>query len=283
MLCLRMIVPEIHGFRRQKNAVFSCFTRFMAFVENQFGMTLKIFQSDGGRESDNSSFRSLCDEKGIHHRFSCQQNGLVERKHRHLSEMGRTLMIASSVPLYFWAEAICTSVFLIKRLPTPTLGWRSPFEALFGRLPDYKALRPFGCACYPHLAPYTAHKLEPRSRQCLFLGYSPNHKGYRCLDPSSGRVFISRHVIFDELSFPFATIQSPGSTNGTSYDDMVFIPVVRTEERVTPLTPPPAAPTMAVSSPLPSTFPAPVDLTHATNATTSAASSIAGDSITIRC
>ncbi len=83
-------------------------------------------------------------------------------------------------------------------------------------------------------------------------------------------------MIFDELSFPFATIQSPDSTNGTSYDDMVFIPVVRTEERVTPVTPPPAAPTMAVSSPLPSSFPAPVDITHATNATTSAASSIAG-------
>lgn len=88
-------------------------------------------------------------------------------------------------------------------------------------------------------------------------------------------------MIFDELSFPFAIIQSPGSTNGTSYDDMVFIPVVRTEERVTPVTPPPAAPTMAVLSPLPSSFPAPVEITHATNATTSAASSIAGDSITI--
>lgn len=67
MLCLRMIVPDIHGFMRHKNEVFSCFTRFMAFVENLFGMTLKIFQSDGGRESDNSSFRR--DEKGIHHRL----------------------------------------------------------------------------------------------------------------------------------------------------------------------------------------------------------------------
>lgn len=88
-------------------------------------------------------------------------------------------------------------------------------------------------------------------------------------------------MIFDEFSFPFSIIQSPGSTNGTSYDDMVFIPVVRTEERVTPVTPPPAAPTMAVFSPLPSSFPAPVEITHATNATTSAASSIAGDSINI--
>lgn len=73
-----------------------------------------------------------------------------------------------------------------------------------------------------------------------FLVIAPN-KGARCFDPSSGRVFISRHVIFDELSFPFATIQSPGSTNGTSYDDMVFIPVVRTEVFF-PVTPPPIPP-----------------------------------------
>ncbi|KAK4342631.1 hypothetical protein RND71_038447 [Anisodus tanguticus] len=117
---------------------------------------------------------------------------------------------------------------------------------------------------------------------CIFLLY-PNHKkkGSRCFDPSSGHVFISRHVIFDEFSFPFATIQSPGSTNGTSYDDMVFIPMVRTEEHVTPVTPPPAAPTMEVLSPLPSSFPTPVEISYATNATISTASSIAGDSITI--
>lgn len=35
------------------------------------------------------------------------------------------------------------------------------------------------------------------------MGYSLNHKGYRCLDFSTGRVYLSRHVIFDENSFPF--------------------------------------------------------------------------------
>lgn len=37
----------------------------------------------------------------------------------------------------------------------------------------------------------------------MFLGYSPNQKGYRCLYPPSGKVFTSRHVIFDEDLFPF--------------------------------------------------------------------------------
>lgn len=51
-------------------------------------------------------------------------------------------MIASSVPLDFWAEAICTSVFLINRLPTPTMGWHSPFEVkLF--LVVYQITRPY--------------------------------------------------------------------------------------------------------------------------------------------
>lgn len=37
--------------------------------------------------------------------------------------------------------------------------------------------------------------------QGTFTSYSLTHKGYKCLDPS-GRVFISRDVIFDENIFP---------------------------------------------------------------------------------
>jgi hypothetical protein len=61
----------------------------------------------------------------------------------------------------------------------------------------------FGCACYPNTAATSSHKLDPRSTLCVFLGYSPDHKGYRCFDLASRRVLISRHVVFDESSFPF--------------------------------------------------------------------------------
>ena len=67
-------------------------------------------------------------------------------------------------------------------------------------------LRTFGCACWPNLGPYNSRKLQFRSTQCVFLGYSPLHKGFKCLDPSTGRVYISRDVTFDENVFPFSQL-----------------------------------------------------------------------------
>lgn len=70
------------------------------------------------------------------------------------------------------------------------------------------------CNLFFLLLPYNHHKLEFRSIPCTFLGYSSNHKGYRCLVPS-GRIYISRDVLFDEANFPFASKSSSPSTTST--------------------------------------------------------------------
>ncbi|KAE8658445.1 Ethylene-responsive transcription factor RAP2-13 [Hibiscus syriacus] len=64
-------------------------------------------------------------------------------------------------------------------------------------------MRVFGCRYFPHLRVFQQHKLDFRSQPCTFLGYSAHHKGYQCLAPS-GKIYISRHVVFDECYFPFA-------------------------------------------------------------------------------
>ncbi|GJR19817.1 retrovirus-related pol polyprotein from transposon TNT 1-94 [Tanacetum coccineum] len=45
--------------------------------------------------------------------------------------------------------------------------------------------------------------MDFRSTPCVFLGYSPSHHGYRCLDISTKHLYIARHVRFNEAQFPF--------------------------------------------------------------------------------
>jgi hypothetical protein len=113
------------------------------------------------------------------------------------------LLALSGMPVRFWDEAFHSACYLINRMPSKVISGDTPMFHLLGLKPDYKFLRVFGCSCWPNLRPYNPRKLDLRSKQCTFVGYSANHKGYKCLDRQSGRVFISRDVVFDESVFPF--------------------------------------------------------------------------------
>ncbi|KAA0045110.1 Retrovirus-related Pol polyprotein from transposon TNT 1-94 [Cucumis melo var. makuwa] len=130
-------------------------------------------------------------------------------------DMGLTLLSQATLPLSFWDEAFSTSVYLINRLSTPVLNQLSPLEKLFCRQPDYSFLRIFGCRCYPLIRPYQSNKLSYKSKPCTFLRYSSSHKGYKCLS-QDGRLYISRHVICYENSFPYASFLSHSITSSPS-------------------------------------------------------------------
>lgn len=63
-----------------------------------------------------------------------------------------------------------------------------------------------------YLRDYSKNKFEKRSYLGVFIGYSLLHKAYRCLHPSTKRVYTSRHVVFDESVFPFDNNSSGLST-----------------------------------------------------------------------
>src|SRR3954464_14500605 len=105
---------------------------------------------------------------------------------------------------------------------------KTPLELLLNEVIDYTFLKVFGCACWPHLRPYNQRKLEFRSKQCVFLGYSSLHKGYKCLHVSSNRVNNSRDVVFDENVFPFSALPVTSTTptapeNSTSPLSVQFV------------------------------------------------------------
>ncbi|XP_010518614.1 PREDICTED: uncharacterized protein LOC104793888 [Camelina sativa] len=112
---------------------------------------------------------------------------------------------SQGVPIEYWCDCVLTTVFLINRLPSPILGNKTPYERLTSNIPDYHSLKAFGCLCYCSTSPKSRTKSEPRAKACIFLGYSLGYKGYKLLDIETYSVSISRHVIFYEDIFPFAS------------------------------------------------------------------------------
>lgn len=113
------------------------------------------------------------------------------------------------MPSQYWYESFQTAIFLINQMPTPILNHKSPFQTLFHHPPDYKFLRTFGLACWPYLRPFNHHKMDLRSKLYVFMGYSPDCKGYHCLHVQLGHVYVSQDVQFNEAHFPFASVQIP--------------------------------------------------------------------------
>ena len=81
---------------KAKTEVFGCIYAFFNLIRSQFKKTVKIFRSDNGTEFVNDKFNEFCITNGIIHQTSCaytpQQNGIVERKHRHLLNVARSLL-----------------------------------------------------------------------------------------------------------------------------------------------------------------------------------------------
>ena len=185
-----------------KSQVFESFQKFFNYVLNQFGTKIKTLRSDNGGEYMSNQFKKLLDDNGIIHQTSCaytpQQNGVSERKNRHLLEVARSMMFERGVPKSLWGDAVMTACYVINRLPTENLGNKSPFEVLNGIKPSINHLRVFGCKCYVFIPEAQRNKLEPKSVKCMFVGYSTSQKGYKCFHPETKRMYVSREVRFDE-------------------------------------------------------------------------------------
>jgi len=188
----------------KKSQVINIFKTFKTLVENQTGHKICALQTDNVREY--LSLTPFLHQHGIHHRLICpythEQNGSVERKHRHIVDMGLTLLVIVSLPLRFWAEAFIAFAHIISVLHTEVLNGNNPYHLLFQRQPNYNKFKLFGCACYPSLRPYNKRKFAFRSSCCLILGYSIQHACYICLT-LEGKTIISRHVIFNESVFSY--------------------------------------------------------------------------------
>lgn len=105
--------------------------------------------------------------------------------------------------------------------------------------------------------------------RCIFLGYSINQRGYRCLSPS-GRICVSSYVCFNEECFPFVDgfSQQP-ITNPNSSDSIISQLPIRYASANTQILSVPLASNPSSMQPKPNvinTYPSiPLSSTHSPN------------------
>ncbi|KAA0042921.1 Retrovirus-related Pol polyprotein from transposon TNT 1-94 [Cucumis melo var. makuwa] len=180
-------------FLKHRSELSRTYIEFANMIRTQFSYLIKTLCTDYALEYKDYTLLSF---------LSCphtsQQNRRAECKHRHILDSVRALILSASCPEKFWGEAALTFVYTINRLPSSVLQNISPFEKLYGTLPNYSNLKTFGCAFFILLHPHEHTKLEPHARLYCFLGYGTEHKGFRCWDPLFNRLRISRYVTFWE-------------------------------------------------------------------------------------
>ncbi|KAJ9542741.1 LOW QUALITY PROTEIN: hypothetical protein OSB04_029247 [Centaurea solstitialis] len=220
---------------KNRSEVFNHLCSFHSEIKTQFQTSIKTLRSDNAKEYLSQSVQSYMLQNGIIHESSCvdtpAQNGVAERKNRHLLEVARALLFQMSVPKPFWADAVATACFLINRMPSVVLNGDTPFSVFETPLPIEPKI--FGSTCFVRDTRPNITKLDPKSLKCVFLGYSRLQKGYRCFFSALNRYIVSRDVTFHENS-PFFPV-SPSSPQRNKDDDLLLYTIPSPESSALPI------------------------------------------------
>ncbi|WJZ97399.1 hypothetical protein VitviT2T_016005 [Vitis vinifera] len=182
-------------------------------IETRYNAKVRVLHSDNGGEYQSSDLQKYLEGHDIIHHTTCsntpQQNGVAERKNRHLLEVVRASLIATKIPISYWGETITFAAYLINRVPSSSMDFQTLLQALTNAVvaPTVTNLPPrvFGCVALLHLHKHQRTKLTSCALQCVFVGYALHKKGYRCYHPPTRRMFITMDVVFHEDSMYFSS------------------------------------------------------------------------------
>lgn len=192
---------------KNKSEVSEIFQYFHYMIQTQFETRIQILKTDNAKDFFNSVLGPYLIQQGIIHLSSCvdtpQQNGVVERKNRHLLEVARSLMFSTHVPKFFWGDALLTAAYLINRMPSKVLKFQTPCQTLLKLFPHTRFIsfidpKVFGCTSFVYLYSQHCSKLDFKSIKCIFIGYSSHRKGYKCYSPTTQKTCNSMDVTFFE-------------------------------------------------------------------------------------
>ena len=115
--------------------------------------------------------------------FPTTPSGVTERKNRTIVEASKAMIYDQSLPMFLWAEASITTVYVQNRCPHKIVKNTTPEEAFTKVKPEVGHLRIFGCPVYIHVPKEKKTKLEPSRKKGTFVGYSESSMAYRIYIP----------------------------------------------------------------------------------------------------
>ena len=194
---------------------------------------MQALRTDRGGEFTSIEFKEYCESSGIKRYltapYSPQQNGVVERRNQTVIGMVRSMLKCKNLPMYFWAEAVKTAVYILNRSPTKSVIEATPYEKWRGRKPNVEHFRVFGSLAYARNTTPNLTKLQDRSVPMIFVGYETGSKAYRLYDPKAKRIHISRDVKFleeEEYKWDVQQLEENKKEGGkfaVHYDPQVYV------------------------------------------------------------
>jgi hypothetical protein len=108
--------------------------------------------------------------------YSAQNNGVSERKNRHIIEITCAMLNKKNLPNYFWAKMVAITTYIMNETPTAAIHGMTPKEKFTSKKPYVSHLKMFGCIAYVHVPDEKISKLDPKVEKCIFIRYSLKQK-----------------------------------------------------------------------------------------------------------
>lgn len=187
----------------QQHTLLPIFEATVAFAKKFTIGGIKWFRSDDEQGIGDTIENYLRDD-GIEWEVSTpynpNQNGPAERSGRSISERGRALTYEANLPEFLWSEIVTAGIYLLNRTPIRSLGWRTPYEHLYGKKPNLYGIRILGSLTYILIVGKKRDQLskfDPRALKGYLVGFEASNI-YRVWSPITNRVIRTRDVKVDE-------------------------------------------------------------------------------------
>ncbi|GJS88098.1 retrovirus-related pol polyprotein from transposon TNT 1-94 [Tanacetum coccineum] len=190
-------------FLRSKDETLEVLKEFLKMIQRKIQAQVIMVRTEKGTKFLNKTFHAYFKEEGIENQTSTprtpEQNGVVKRWNRTLVEAARTMLSASKLTLFFWAEAITTTCYTQNRSLIIPRHEKTPYHIINERKPTLKHLHIFGCTCYLVKDGENLNKMKEKGDLCIFVGYSTTLKRYRVYNKRTRLIVESIHINFVEI------------------------------------------------------------------------------------